>query len=274
MLEWLITFLGWLVASPFTPFAVVGIAATIWRNAISTFLEARVRRGIGHEFDKKLEEFRADLREKGKAMDALRDGALAGMISQQTALFKRRIEAIDQLWLDITDYRSIKAMLVPTLVSMNKELLEAVAKDDKIANALFQRGIDAGMEKKVTESFKAEPFVSPMAWALASAYRTITVSFIATASVLKEGADWDKAKIIIEAESIAKLAKEVLPEHAQTIDEQGYRCYGKCLDTIEEKILNELRNMLEGKEADEKSVQRANDIRQFASEVEKTNQQQ
>lgn len=98
------TFFGWVV-STFSSAGLIAALAWLFRNAIET----RLRASVQHEFNEKLETFRADLRKseetfkadlraKESQIEALRGGALSGLVSRQTVLDKRRLEAIEQLW--------------------------------------------------------------------------------------------------------------------------------------------------------------------------------
>lgn len=268
MPEWVITFLA-----PFVPFIAAAIAAGFWRHGIIAFLEARVRQGIKHEFDKKLEEFRADLREKGEAVAALRDGALAGMISQQTALFKRRIEAIDQIWSDIVVYRDAKFLVL--ILCMDAKHLQTMLNNPQMRKLLLEPSLNIVKGKNRDESKKAEIFVSPMAWALTQAYFHIMGLFIFGAQgINQEFFKVDKIIATLQDKIHEGTLKEVLPEHALMIEERGYRCYSECLDIIERKIIKEFHNMLEGEKADEQSAQRAARILDAIAESQKKKQQQ
>ena len=86
-------------------------AAALWlgRKVIST----RLTKSVEHEFNKKLESVRsqmrdseerlkAELRTKEAEIAALRSGALTALASRQMAMDNRRLEAIDQLWASVT----------------------------------------------------------------------------------------------------------------------------------------------------------------------------
>ena len=101
------TLFEWLVSSVSSASLVAG-AAFLSRHLILTRLKATVQ----HEFDQKLETlrtdlrraeelFKAELRAKETEIEALRSGALSGLVSRQVALDKRRLEAVEQLWTGI-----------------------------------------------------------------------------------------------------------------------------------------------------------------------------
>ena len=75
-------------------------------------IETRLTKSVQHEFDKKIESVKSDLRNSETSLqatiraseaqlDALRSGALTGIVSRQSVIDKRRVEAVDQLWAGI-----------------------------------------------------------------------------------------------------------------------------------------------------------------------------
>ncbi len=76
-------------------------------------IETRLTHSVKHEFDKKLELVRADLRSKEVEIAALRGGALSAMASRQITLDKRRLEAVDQLWMAVTALAPAKGYVPP-----------------------------------------------------------------------------------------------------------------------------------------------------------------
>lgn len=243
---------------------ILVIVAAIGRRAIIAFLEERVRQGIKHEFDKKLQE-----------TGALLSGAISAMVSRQAALSERRLKAAEQIWSCIIIYRAAKSIVSALSCGDAKHL-----DDEKSHNTNSEFSLKArlGQATRILkegnerdESSKAEPFISPMVWALTQAYLSIVKTFLITANLYVEGRLPSKTVIqILNQGPLAKMAKETLPEHASMIDERGYRCYGDCLDIIEKKILIELHNMFEGKEDDEKTVQQAEHIVRYCSQIDST----
>lgn len=77
------------------------LALAIWffRSLISTWLT----KSIENEFNTKLENLRSELRAKEAQIDALRSGAMSGLMSRQSKLYERQIEAIEQVWEAVTE---------------------------------------------------------------------------------------------------------------------------------------------------------------------------
>jgi hypothetical protein len=110
---------------------------------------------------------------------------------------------------------------------------------------------------------KARPFVSPMVWALYSAYSAIVMQAVAKLLVLQSGVP----SKIIDQVKVAKLIKIALPDHSSYVDKFGDAGYHYLLDELEERLLNEINRMLAGKESDKASLDQAAAILRQSNEV-------
>jgi hypothetical protein len=115
----------------------------------------------------------------------------------------------------------------------------------------------------VRDSQKARPFVTPMAWALFSAYWAIVGQAVVRFQMMKSGVTEDFA----DSEGVEKLVNTALPHQAETIKKFGAAAYHCLLDELEERILEEFRKMLAGREADKESVEKAAEILKLSNRV-------
>ncbi len=111
---------------------------------------------------------------------------------------------------------------------------------------------------------KARPFVSPMAWALYSAYEAITLQAVIKFHMIKSGVF---VKELIDKDVAAKLVKAVLPHRTEAIDKLGEIAYYHLLEELDERLLGEFRKMLAGVEADKASIDQAAEILRASKEV-------
>ena len=116
----------------------------------------------------------------------------------------------------------------------------------------------------LSNSAKARPFVSPMAWALYSAYSSIVMGSVFKLEILKIGVD---SKKLINKEAISKVIKAALPQYTEYIDKYGDAGYHYLLDELEGKLLDEFRNMMAGVEADKASIAKAAEIVKYSNEL-------
>ena len=176
---------------------------------VGTYYKSRVEKGIQHNFDQKIEELKAqlrrdeeqlkaDLRSRDDEIAALRSGALSGMASRQAALDKRRLEAIEKVWSAVIDRWQWKnlAKMVGSL-DMDYTLSAAAQQNEegrklrKFADVIWKSaGLGLDNLKPSTEFIdKERPFLSPMTWALFSAYRQVLNFPAVQMMVMRTGAD-------------------------------------------------------------------------------------
>ncbi|MHA1545065.1 MAG: hypothetical protein ACTSUY_01405, partial [Alphaproteobacteria bacterium] len=178
------TWADWIPAlSTSTLLAVLGFV-------VGTYYKARVESAIKSKFDLKLEELKSKLRsaeetikakilEKDEQIAALRGGALSEMANRHTALDKRRLDAIEMLWVAVVGYGQTKflsRMLAPIKMEY---AIDAAAKQDEdgkkirdFADVLWNiSGIDKF--KPIEPPDRERPFLPPIIWALFSAYRRV-----------------------------------------------------------------------------------------------------
>jgi len=215
--------------------AILALALWLARNLIAT----RLTKGVQHEFDTKLESlrtelrkneevFRADLRAKEAEIAILRSGAMTAMASRQVAIDRRRLDAIDQLWSAFISLGPAKMILV-TMSGFNLDkVIEKAQHDEKLRGAF--KIIGTGFEENKIDfsvSIKARPFLSPMAWALFSAYQAIVLQAVAKLRLIQFGVgNMD----LLDKDGIKKLVKAALPLFEKYIEEHGDKGYHFTVD--------------------------------------------
>jgi hypothetical protein len=229
-------------------------------------ITTRLTRSVQHEFDRKLEmlrtdlrnseqSFTADLRSKEAQITALRSGAISGMLSRQVALDKRRLKAVDQLWSAVHSLASAKAASAMMSVIKFDAAARESAKNPRAREVFKMMGATIDPNKMpIDESWKARPYISPPAWALFSAYRAIVWLAVTQLHVLKVGLDMPE---VVNTKYVEELVKAALPHHSEYVAKHGPAAYHNLLGELEVLLLIALRQMLEGKESDEASVKQA-----------------
>lgn len=252
--------------------AILAILLWLSRNLITT----RLTKSVQHEFDTKLELlrdelrkneelFKADLHAKETEIAVLRSGAMTAMASRQVAFDKRRLEAIDQLWSTYIDLGSAKMILVVLSGYNLDKVFERAPHEPKLREAFKIAG--SGFDEKKIDfriSQKARPFVSPMAWALFSAYQAVVMQAVATLKLIELGIG---NKDLLDRIKVKKLVKAALPDYDTYIEEHGDQSFHLLLDILEENLLGEFRKMMAGEEDDKEAVERAAKIVEAASLV-------
>jgi len=262
------TWTDWIPAiSTSSVLTVIGVIA-------GTYYKAKVEKGIQHNFDEKLEalkahlrrdeeQLKADLRVRDDEIAALRSGALSGMASRQAALDKRRLEASEKVWsavIDRVQWKNLAKMV--GAVKMDVALNAAAKQNEEgrkirqFAEAILKASsIDSDNLKPITEYLdKERPFLSPMTWALFSAYRQVLSLPLLQVMAMKAGI-WQK--IFADTKPIVDMAKTALPHYSDYLDQYGIGGLSLLIDDLEEKLLAEIVASLESTASDDKTVAQA-----------------
>ena len=224
---------------------------SIVSNLLPTLLLGVVMWRLNTRTQQKLESMRAEMREKEAAIESLRSGALAIMLSRKTALHERRIKAADQIWSSVILGRTL-ATAMAILGGIEKEKID-IFRCFWISTAKIFEDKDYGNRYEYME---AEPFAPLTLWVPVLAYNHIVVWFIQVITLLKNGQS-DNTIETLEMDIVKDLFKKALPDDAETIEKEGRRCYSKCFEKLEKNILAELQNMLAGKKASEDDIKHA-----------------
>jgi hypothetical protein len=239
-------------------------AGVVW--LARSFLITRLTNSVKNEFDSKLEVLRSELKAKETQIEALRSGAMSGLLTRQGALYQRKLLAIDQIWRCFKEIEKSKYLSV-TLSTLNfEELAKQSAKNPKFSELI--NIIGGNIELKdidMSGSKLAQPFLTPLAWAYFSAYSSIIMQAVAVMQILKIGVD--NVARYLNFEHTNNLLKTVLPHQKKYIEKYGMSCHHYLLDEIEELLLLELRNIQDGRVDDKENTRRAAEINKEVEKV-------
>lgn len=269
---------GWITA--WIPTLLLAAGLFVARN----WIKASIEKGIQSKFDSKLENLRADLRKNEEAFKsdlrskeaeilALRDGVLSGRSNRQSLLDKRHLEAAERLWaavIALAPYELLSA-------SMAVFKFDAVAKrtphEPKLRKIFEVLGNQAPSPDKIDNPAKNERlFVSPIAWAYFSAYQAIVMGAYMRAKALEIGIE--EPGEFFNTEHVRGLLKATLPHRGEFIEKQDSAAYHHLLEELKEKLLAELKRMLEGADIDQASIARSAEIMEKVKEVVAENTEQ
>jgi hypothetical protein len=232
-----------------------------------SWLKASIERGVQHKFDVKIESLRSELRDNEAEISSLRSVVLSGSAGRQSLLDKRRFEAVEKIWTAVNDFAHLRAlsemMAHLDFKQMSKEadhpsMLKFVGVLEKMAPAIEQ------MKKNVARD--EQPFVTDIAWAYFVAYKSILFGSYIRLQALKAGLkDADK---YLKKDPNKKILVAALPHQAEFIEQNEPELYHFLLEEIEGYLLVELRKILEGKDADQASIEKSRGIIKAVREVE------
>jgi hypothetical protein len=218
-------------------------------------------------FSREVEVLKAELAKSGKEVESLRAAPLGARSARQALVDKRRLEAVDQLWEAVQSAARFK-VAVYWMATVNFEKTAELGEKDPNVKQMF---ISLSQSMKLDESthnsgFIARPFVSPLAWALFSAFISVIGLTRARLAVLQTGVS---AKFLSNQKIVIDLLVEALPEWKARIEQFGAMCFPQVLDELESRLLAELQRMLRGEDDDAAEVERAAKIVDHVRELER-----
>lgn len=249
----------WIAALSTTSF----LAVVLWlsRNLIITRLTSSVR----HEYDKKIENLKAELRHneeilkadlnaKASQIEALRSGVLSGVTNRQAAIFERQLEAVEQLWGAVVSLGPAKAVSAWMAVVKFEAAAKEAAKNPRFREIFSVMGNIDLNNLNTNQASKTRPFVSPLAWAYYSAYQAIVFHAVVRLHMLKNGIDIIE---VIDTKSVTDLVKVALPHQVKYIEKYGPGAFHYLLDELENNLLLAFQLMFKGSESDKDTLERA-----------------
>jgi hypothetical protein len=244
--------------------AGVLLAAAGWlaRNWILTRLKASVQ----HEFDQKLEQLRSDLRRSEDALRDVRSTGLQALAAKETARDARRIEGIEAVWQATLECKKHSGVAASLAVMNYDEVCNRIAAEPKLQQAFQITLQDADplhlRDAKILRGETARPWVSPLLWALHTAYRTSVAYANAIAHTLKLGFD---PRRFLSSERIYEVVAAALPDQAQSLKPFRPLLIPTTLELLETKLLIAIVDELNGAEPTMAALEQAKRIAKAAA---------
>lgn len=249
--------MAWIPALTTTTVFGVLLGVLIWLSR--NLIVARLTNSVRHEYDVKIEKFRDDLGRKQKQIEALRSGALSGIVNRQFVLYQRQITAVDQLWSGVVQMAPAKNIATQMAVFKFENTARAAAENPQVQQLFETIGVNFDKDCLLTpEASKSRPFITHIAWAYFYAYQTILGHYVAKMIMLQQGFR-DAAKFI-DNEKITSIIKAALPHQSGNIDRFGHEMFHLFIDELENYLLTELRSILDGSQANDENVRQAEQI--------------
>jgi hypothetical protein len=227
-----------------------------------------VERGIQYRFDGKIENLRAelraneerfksDLRAKEAEISALREGALSGRANRQALLDKRRLEAVEKIWAAVIGLGPAKGVSASMSIIKYDAVAKGISKDPNLRQ-LIEAILPTtdGFPKNI--AMNEQPFVSQLAWAYFFAYIVLIRVAYLQAEALRAGIE--EPLKLLDLEKLKDVLKAALPHKSQLIATGQLAAFHDLLNELEDKLLVELKKMLEGRDLDEAAVVQAKHI--------------
>ena len=262
---------------------VLGAVATILLPLIVPAIRLAVGRYIGglvqHHFDREIEKlksdlrrsedkFSADLRANEQRLKSLSDTALSIQSTRQMALDARRLKAVEKLWSAKigTDRLKLAAAFISRL-DLDKVYKAAEEGDSSIGSfgAALDKltGIDLKKEAPQLSALSERPFLPPDVWVIFSAYQGVMTHSVMILKALSIGT----TEFLKKEDTLKPRMLLALPEFKKFIETYGFSGYYHLLDILEQKLLNTIAEMLDGKAVDDATLKRSVEIISAAREL-------
>ncbi|MCA3269979.1 MAG: hypothetical protein INF44_06495 [Thalassospira sp.] len=225
------------------------------------FILAKIKASVEHEFNAKLELLKSELRSKESKISYLYEAVLTGRNERQAIVNKRKIDAVDNIWKSVIDLERFK----PLARAMSKINLEYAESEEALGNPnvrkFFEQINKLAPENETLKPCRASnerPFISAAAWGYFLALQTVLYGSFLRANMLKFGLP--NSSKWMDNESEKRVLKAALPHQKDYIDTYDPLTYFYLVEELEEKLLKELNNILDGKSSDDEDIKRAADI--------------
>jgi len=252
---------------------IIIYAGRVW---VKAFVEGEVRLDVERRVEQVRSDFRqseerlkADLRSREVDIATLREGVLSGRANRFALVEKRRLEATERLWQSVTKLSRMKGAAM-TLATLKIDVVaKRTPRDPKLREFLETlSNTMGGLDLKQFKDIRADeerPFLAEYTWALYSAYAAVIFGGHAIIKILAAGLE--EPEKLLNKDHVNNLLKVVLPHHSNFIDEYGIGGHYHLLDELEDKILQELRNALNGVDVDHDNVSQTANIMKAVSDL-------
>jgi hypothetical protein len=232
------------------------------------WIEVNVEKRIQHKFDEKLAATESKLRAREAEISALREMVLSGTAQRRAVVDKRRIEAVERLWIALTRLAPL-AIVSNYMVHIDFEHASKRTPHEpnlrKFFDIIANKNLVTTLDKE-QPAIHEQPFLSPLAWAYYSAYSAIVIGAYMQARLLAEGVE--EPSKLLKKEPLRELLKVALPDQAEFIEGQDPAFFHFLLDELKDRLLAELKKMLDGEDSDAAAFVQARRITEKVREVE------
>ncbi|MQA65033.1 MAG: hypothetical protein GEU76_03895 [Alphaproteobacteria bacterium] len=187
------------------------------------------------------------------------DKKLSSRAQKMAAVPEDKFEGMLGVWRDVVRLGALKAISGQMAVIKFDVAADEAAKNPQFRKVfeIIGKVLPAGKLPDIAAR-EERPFLSPMAWAYFSAYLAVLLHAYTRLKALEMGLE--DSKNLLNDKYANDLLKTALPHQASYIDQHGAVGHHYLLDELEDNILRELREMLEGASADDEALNHAASI--------------
>lgn len=251
----------WLV-----PIGLVSLGVLAW--ALRQWIQATINSTVKAKFETELEGLKSDLRAKESRLNGLQNHLLSGAASRHALVEKRRIEAIERLWRETENLKSLRMSVMTLQVLKLDTIAQAKASDSRLQEFLSDfRGGDLKENLSKLAGDEERIFVSEEIWSTFSAYKTINIQAYVIVEALSKGI-MDPLRIL-KTDDLVKLVAAVLPNQSSFLEKHGIEGTFFLVDEVHEKLLKQIRQAIEGTGTDTENAERTANIMSLVQAIER-----
>ncbi|GEM_PF-2530527 len=252
--------------------AIAGLAFWLFKILAERWLNHSFTKRLEafrHEQSKELEHLKSELKVRDEQLKSLRDAALNQLGIRTATLDKRRLEAAEHVWGAVVDSWRFKFASKMTTALKIDEMLKRAPLQNSEGEKI--RAFAAHLWKiwalenttQINSPDKERPFISALAWAKFSTYRSAMTLPVTQISAIMNGVG---PRMIRDTEPLVNAAKAAFPKWANFIEEHGTSAFPFIVDDMEEEVLQEIVSSVENGSSNSKHLETA---RQIVSDVAK-----
>lgn len=226
-----------------------------------TWISERVKNAIKHEYDQKLETFRANIR----ADQAIKDAAAASFSATHSAAFERRLDAIRTIWQAIMRMRQNTPAILQITDHLSGEryaqFIETTRDNQQVRDQVRFETLGETFAPILKDADDVRPFAGEYLFALFDAYRSL---IILAASILHTNLENGSGKSWHETNHLDYLFESFMTKaefedfHGQLFKLEWAR---KC---IEHKMIEHISVIISGQESGDLALSQAKKIEEAA----------
>ena len=274
---------NWLTTSSAAT-VVVLLVLTVLKQSFISGVTTTVEKSVEARFNEKLErlrselkrsesQFQAQLQAKQAEIDAIRTGALSGLINRQALLNQKRIEAVEKVWGTIIELRKLLPIASTMAAIKFAEAADGTKSDPKLRQVFEQIFKAFGVQQPdfqkpaFLQATLVKPFIPDDAWQYFAAYQSILMHSYIQMSAISTGV----GSKVVNSQPVLDQLKKSLPYLTGYLEQNGTSGLYYLLPQIEEMVFLSLRQSLDGRVADKEALTAAGELIRQSTELEYLN---
>lgn len=253
----------------------LGIVLIILKKPLESVIGGSIERSLQFTLDKKLEALRAEFQRKDRQLasgleareselQAIRTSALSGLANRNSIMIQKRIEAAEAVWAAVYELRRFH----PIVYMMAHLKFEETAEATKHDTALRERFAEAFSPYQMSsldlkKAILLQPFVPIKVWTVFSAYQSIVGCSLLEMEAIRLGTGSDMFNKSELSNNLVRQLRDLCPP---VLKEEPHSM-AELLSVLEERLLLELREVLEGTTAEREIAESAGTIVRRSFEI-------